>query len=59
MAPKKNNKPEAADAAKNGANQQQEERLKALETALASLDKQFGKGAVMKLGEVPPRRMCR
>ena len=51
MAPKKNNKPEAADAAKNGANQQQEERLKALETALASLDKQFGKGAVMKLGE--------
>lgn len=29
---------------------QQEEKLKALEHALADLDKQFGKGAVMKLG---------
>ncbi len=29
----------------------QEEKLKALEHALASLDKQYGKGAVMKLGE--------
>ena len=29
----------------------QEEKLKALEHALADLDKQFGKGAVMKLGE--------
>ena len=27
----------------------QEEKLKALEHALADLDKQFGKGAVMKL----------
>ncbi|MDO5145270.1 MAG: recombinase RecA [bacterium] len=30
---------------------QQEEKLKALEHALADLDKQFGKGSVMKLGE--------
>ena len=29
----------------------QEEKLKALEHALADLDKQFGKGSVMKLGE--------
>ena len=29
----------------------QEEKLKALEHALADLDKQFGKGAVMKLGD--------
>ena len=29
----------------------QEEKLKALEHALADLDKQFGKGAVMRLGE--------
>ena len=29
----------------------QEEKLKALEHALADLDKQYGKGAVMKLGE--------
>ena len=28
----------------------QEEKLKALEHALADLDKQYGKGAVMKLG---------
>ena len=28
----------------------QEEKLKALEHALADLDKQFGKGAVMKMG---------
>ena len=32
-------------------NSQQAEKLKALEHALADLDKQFGKGAVMKLGE--------
>ncbi len=31
--------------------QQQAEKLKALEHALADLDKQFGKGSVMKLGE--------
>ena len=30
---------------------QQEAKLKALEHALADLDKQFGKGAVMKLGD--------
>lgn len=30
---------------------QQDEKLKALEHALADLDKQFGKGAVIKLGE--------
>ncbi len=29
----------------------QEEKLRALESALSSLDKQFGKGAVMKLGD--------
>ena len=29
----------------------QEEKLKALEHALSDLDKQFGKGSVMKLGE--------
>ena len=29
----------------------QEEKLRALESALAALDKQFGKGAVMKLGD--------
>lgn len=32
-------------------NSAQEEKLKALEHALSDLDKQFGKGAVMKLGE--------
>lgn len=30
-----------------------EERERALETALAQIEKQFGKGAVMKLGEAP------
>ena len=30
---------------------QQEEKLRALESALSALDKQFGKGAVMKLGD--------
>ena len=29
-----------------------EERKKALEAAMAQIEKQFGKGAVMKLGEV-------
>ena len=48
MATKKAAKPEKADAARDGA---QAEKLKALEHALADLDKQFGKGAVMKLGE--------
>ncbi|MBR2660340.1 MAG: recombinase RecA [Clostridia bacterium] len=47
MAPKKTAKPEKAPAA---ANSVQEEKLKALEHALADLDKQFGKGAVMKMG---------
>ena len=47
MAAKKENKaaaPQAKDA-------QMEEKLKALEHALSDLDKQFGKGTVMKLGE--------
>ncbi len=49
MATKKAAKPEKPAAPeKNGA---QEEKLKALEHALADLDKQYGKGAVMKLGE--------
>ena len=47
MAPKKSAKAEKAPAA---ANNIQEEKLKALEHALADLDKQFGKGAVMKMG---------
>ena len=46
MAPKKGAKPEKAPAA---ASNIQEEKLKALEHALADLDKQYGKGAVMKL----------
>ena len=48
MATKKAAKPEKAETARDGA---QAEKLKALEHALADLDKQFGKGAVMKLGE--------
>ena len=47
MAPKKSAKTEKAPVA---ANNIQEEKLKALEHALADLDKQFGKGAVMKMG---------
>ena len=47
MAPKKSAKTEKAPAE---ANNIQEEKLKALEHALADLDKQFGKGAVMKMG---------
>ena len=47
MAPKKSAKTEKVPAA---ANNIQEEKLKALEHALADLDKQFGKGAVMKMG---------
>ena len=46
MAPKKGAKPEKAPSA---ASNIQEEKLKALEHALADLDKQYGKGAVMKL----------
>ena len=49
MAPKKTAKPEKNPAAPG--NSVQEEKLKALEHALADLDKQFGKGSVMKLGE--------
>ena len=45
---KKTEKVEKAAPEKNA---QQAEKLKALEHALADLDKQFGKGAVMKLGE--------
>ena len=47
MASKKSAKTEKAPVA---ANNIQEEKLKALEHALADLDKQFGKGAVMKMG---------
>ncbi len=46
MASKKPAKAESAEK-----NPQQEEKLKALEHALADLDKQFGKGSVMKLGD--------
>ena len=48
MAPKKTAKPEKAPASEGSSIQ--EEKLKALEHALADLDKQFGKGAVMKMG---------
>ena len=48
MAPKKTVKTEKAPA--TAANSIQEEKLKALEHELADLDKQFGKGAVMKMG---------
>ena len=41
----------AAAKAEKATDNNQEEKLKALEHALADLDKQFGKGAVMKLGE--------
>ena len=47
MAAKKTTKPEKAAAV----NPAQEEKLKALEHALNTLDKQFGKGSVMKLGD--------
>ena len=47
MAAKKTTKPEKTTAV----NPAQEEKLKALEHALTTLDKQFGKGSVMKLGE--------
>ena len=47
MAAKKSAKAEKAPVE---ANNIQEEKLKALEHALADLDKQFGKGAVMKMG---------
>ena len=47
MAPKKSAKTEKTPVE---ANNIQEEKLKALEHALADLDKQFGKGAVMKMG---------
>ena len=48
MAAKKTTKPEKAPV--SAGNNIQEEKLKALEHALADLDKQFGKGAVMKMG---------
>ncbi len=50
MATKKAAAAKADKAVKSGDNPQ-EEKLKALEHALADLDKQYGKGAVMKLGE--------
>ena len=46
MAAKKPTKPEKDTAVSNV----QEEKLKALEHALADLDKQFGKGAVIRMG---------
>ena len=46
MAAKKNAKPEKTVVTTNV----MEEKLKALEHALADLDKQYGQGAVMKLG---------
>jgi len=46
MAAKKATKPEKTAVVSDV----QEEKLKALEHALADLDKQFGKGSVMKLG---------
>ncbi len=52
MAAKKEKAPAAAPAK----DQQMEEKLKALEHALADLDKQFGKGTVMKLGENADRQ---
>ena len=48
MAPKKAAKTDKASVTEG--NSIQEEKLKALEHALADLDKQFGKGAVMKMG---------
>ena len=48
MPPRKASKTETAPA--SAGNNVQEEKLKALEHALADLDKQFGKGAVMKMG---------
>ena len=47
MAAKKKEAPQQAAAQGS----QMEDKLKALEHALAALDKQFGKGSVMKLGE--------
>ena len=46
MAPRKAAKPEKEQQTTNI----QAEKLKALEHALADLDKQYGKGAVMKMG---------
>ena len=48
IAPQKNAKTEKAPVA---ANNIQEEKLKALEHALADLDKQFGKGSVINYGK--------
>lgn len=46
---KKESTKNMADA--RGSNPENEDRLRALETTLSSLNKQFGKGTVMKLGE--------
>ena len=35
-----------------------ENKKKALDAAIAKLEKDFGKGAVMKLG-IPPKKYCR
>lgn len=33
-------------------------RAKALETALGQIDRQFGKGSAMRLGDAPPQRVA-
>ena len=48
MAPKKS----AASAASGGSDREQ-----ALETVLAQIDKSYGKGSVMKLGERPAQKV--
>ncbi len=56
MAPKKDAR-KAEEAAKNDKNAAsvREEKLKALEHTLSDLNKQYGKGAVMKLGDAADR----
>ncbi|USR80007.1 recombinase RecA [Arcanobacterium pinnipediorum] len=38
--------------------QNKEARTKALETALGQIDRQFGKGSAMRLGDAPPQRVA-
>ena len=37
---------------------EKEDKLKALDAALAQIEKQFGKGAVMKLGDPATQMNC-
>ena len=53
MAAKKAKDTEKEPVREKKAANSEEARLKALEHALADLDKQFGKGSVMKLGDAP------